>query len=288
MYIQLQPNTAAFFMEHYLYHFKEVDDRAREVLIAVLSDLQFNGFEELDQSLLAYIAVQDAEQLSDTVIKQLGYPYSVRLVEPRNWNAEWEQSFQPVRIPDDENVQPEIYIHADFHTPHPQATYNISITPKMSFGTGHHQTTYLMMEEMLQMNFSEKEVIDFGTGTGVLAILAAKLGCQRVWAIDYDIWCIENARENIADNHTQQIELQQSDVFTAIPADIILANINLNVITEHLSTMLNSLKPNGVLLLSGMLLQDENFIVKTLQSYNINDITVKHRGNWILVRINKD
>lgn len=275
-------------MEHYLYHFKEVDATAREVLIAVLSDLQFNGFEEIDHSLLAYIPVKDAEQLSDTVMKQLGYPFSVNLIVAQNWNEEWEQSFQPVRIPEDENMLPEIFIHAGFHKPHPDAHYNISITPKMSFGTGHHQTTYLMMEEMLHIPFAEKVVTDFGTGTGVLAILAEKLKCSKVLAIDYDEWCIENARENIIENGAQHIELKQADVFIPQPADIILANINLNVITENLQSMLGALKPGGILLLSGMLLQDENYILKTLQSYQCNNITVKHRGNWIMVRINKD
>lgn len=275
-------------MEHYLYHFKEVDAAAREVLIAVLSDLPFSGFEEMDHSLLAYIPVKDAEQLSDTVIQQLGFPFSVQLIEAQNWNEQWESSFQPVRIPEDENVRPEVFIHAGFHQPHPDARFNISITPKMSFGTGHHQTTYLMMEEMLQIPFLEKEVIDFGAGTGVLAILAAKLGCKKVLAIDYDEWCIENARKNIVDNGTLQVELKQADVFIRQPADIILANINLNVITENLHAMLDSLNPGGILLLSGMLLQDEHFIVKTLKMNHCTNLTVKHRGNWIMVRINKD
>lgn len=275
-------------MEHYLYHFKNVAEEEREILIAVLSDLGFSGFEELDKDLLAYIPEEDEKRLPENVISELSYDYYVKLVEMQNWNQQWESSFQPVLIPGAEESHPLIYIHASFHEPHPEATYNISITPKMSFGTGHHETTFLMMETMPKLTWENKTVVDFGTGTGVLAILAHKLGSRAITAIDYDEWCIKNSKENFEVNNTTDIKLVQGDFYGNYPADIILANINLNIILDNLEAMLLNLKPGGTLLLSGMLLQDEEVIKSAILTRINAKLTVMHRGNWIMVRLDMD
>src|SRR5690606_33392004 len=133
--------------------------------------------------------------------------------------------------------KPFVHIRAGFHPPNQEAAHELVITPKMSFGTGHHPTTWLVVQAMAEFDFNNKTVIDFGTGTGVLAILAAKMGAKQVVAIDHDDWCIENARENFEANNTTDIILEKADQLSGKPADIILANINLNVIRENLNTL---------------------------------------------------
>lgn len=274
-----------FFMKYYLYHFEHVTPEEKEILVAVLTDLSFNGFEELNLDLLAYATEEVHQQMNEQVIAELGIDYFVKPIEMVNWNEQWEKSFQPVEVFKNGQENPEVYIHASFHQPSEKAKYNISITPKMSFGTGHHETTMLMMEALSAMEVKGKNVVDFGTGTAVLAIYASLLGAHEVLAIDYDEWCIQNAQENISENKTENIQLMQADFYGNHPADIILANINLNIILANLEAMLQSLNPQGTLLLSGMLLQDEPQILAQLNVVTNAKITVTHKGNWIAVQL---
>nr|HPH32305.1 50S ribosomal protein L11 methyltransferase [Chitinophagaceae bacterium] len=171
--------------------FPVTDTELQQVLIAQLSEEGYEGFEENDSSLKAFIpeAGYEKEKVQNIADAHL-VTFSATLIESQNWNAVWESNFDPVVVDDF------VAVRAGFHEPVAEVELEIVITPKMSFGTGHHATTYMMMRQMRQLDFTGKKVFDFGTGTGVLAILAEKRGAADVYAIDYDDWSIENATEN--------------------------------------------------------------------------------------------
>jgi len=177
-----------------------------------------------------------------------------------------------------------VAIRADFHAPIVNVENEILITPKMSFGTGHHATTFLMMQQMRNIDFNNKSVFDFGTGTGILAILAEKLGATSVFAIDNDEWSIENAKENAAKNACMHIDLAlKDDPGGEETFDIILANINKNVILTYLSVLVNRLKKGGYLLLSGLLKEDEEDIQQAANQLPVKYISTTHKNNWICI-----
>ncbi|MEO7048333.1 MAG: 50S ribosomal protein L11 methyltransferase, partial [Ferruginibacter sp.] len=175
-------------------------------------------------------------------------------------------------------------IRASFHKRSENVKYDIEVTPKMSFGTGHHATTYLMMETMSHLSFKNKIVLDFGTGTGVLAILAEKMGAEKIIAIDNDDWSINNATENFNANGCTKIELQKADTIPdAVKADILLANINLNIITANLSKIVNACNNAGIILFSGIMVKDKQIILDALNSVGITIINCYERQNWIAI-----
>lgn len=238
--------------------FQNISSEQTDILIAQLSEIGFDGFEEEKNILKAFIPSTDFIETAVNEIaacQQLSFTQST--IEDTNWTAVWESNFQPVIIDDF------VGIRADFHTPITGVEQEIVITPKMSFGTGHHATTYLMIKQMREIDFARKSVIDFGTGTGILAILAEKLGAASVLAIDYDEWSIENAEENLRKNSCSKFELKQADNAAGNePVDIILANINKQVILDNFSVLVKSLIPSGLLLFSGLLETDEMDILK--------------------------
>src|SRR5665647_862284 len=181
-----------------------------EKLVALLAEQGFEGFEEEEDSLNAFIPEHNfnEDEFSRVIDMFVTVSYTKTIVENINWNKKWEEDFKPVLVDDF------VAIRAGFHQPIKNVAHEIIITPKMSFGTGHHATTYLMIKQMQELDFIEKSVLDFGTGTGVLAILARKLGAEKVFAIDYDEWSITNAIENIEQNSCSNIRVQQLD---AIP-----------------------------------------------------------------------
>src|SRR3954471_8025302 len=187
--------------------FEDIDTKQADILIALLDNLGFEGFEEGERQLRAYISINDFdEQDFVKIIKPYGLNYNVQIIKSQNWNAVWEGNFEPVVVHDF------VGIRAHFHPSlADRVNYEIIITPKMSFGTGHHATTYMMVEQMQHLDFHQKQILDFGTGTGVLAILSEKLGAAHVLAIDIDEWSIENAKENIERNNCSTITLQQSN-----------------------------------------------------------------------------
>jgi ribosomal protein L11 methyltransferase len=197
-------------------------------------------------------------------------------IEPRNWNSEWEKDFEPVTVGDF------CAIRAHFHKAVPHVKHDIIITPKMSFGTGHHATTYMMIAAMEHLDLRKKPVLDFGTGTGVLAILACKLGAGSVLAIDADELSIDNARENVAVNGcgTVQIELKNSLSGTGL-FDVILANINLKVILENMDTFRQHLNKTGVLIGSGVLESDESKIREKAAAAGFTFELQMIRDNWM-------
>ena len=201
---------------------QDIEQEKSDQLVAYLSEIGFDGFEEEKNCLKAYISSPDFDEASvEKITGSLQVNYTKTIIEETNWNQLWESNFEPVVVEDF------VAVRADFHEPVKQARLEIIIAPKMSFGTGHHATTYMMMREMKEIDFTNKTVFDFGTGTGVLAILAEKLGAMNIVAVDNDEWSISNAEENIARNHCSVIQLKWAEKpLLQQPHDIILANIN--------------------------------------------------------------
>lgn len=228
------------------------EEYQQDLLMNELSEAGFDTFEELDFGFKAYIPaagfnrVQLDERL-EPFHQVLAFSYEVNLIPHKNWNEVWESNFQPIQIKD------QVWVRATFHEPQPDFPYEILIDPKMAFGTGHHQTTSMMMDFMLDTVFTGKKTLDMGCGTGILAILAAKKGAAEVTAIDHDPVCCESAAENAALNQVNGIRIICGSK-EAIPDerfDIILANINRNILLDQMETYAHSLKPGGLLFLSG-------------------------------------
>ena len=277
-------NPCSFFiLEYYQLTFEVNEGVEREVLIANLSALGCTGFEERSSQLLTYLPVDErplAEVISSLNIGDLRY--SVEVIKETNWNAEWESNFSPVTINDPKSGLPAIHIRAEFHESIPSIPYEILITPKMSFGTGHHATTAMMMEQMLQINFVGKKVFDFGTGTAVLAILAEKLGAAEILATDNDEWSILNAKENVSNNGSSKITIELMDSVPGnLDTDIILANINLNVIRGNLMPLLQTIKPGGYLFFSGFLTTDLEILSRDFKSKGIEILSKNEKAGWL-------
>ena len=255
------------------------DNEKNELLVALLSNVGFESFEELETSLKAFIKEDEFNQAElDEIVKQHNLNYNTSVIVQENWNAQWENSFEPILVNDF------VGIRAYFHQPIPQVKHEIIITPKMSFGTGHHATTYMMIEQMEALDFTNKTVVDFGTGTGVLAILAEKMGAIAVDAIDYDEWSIENTKENAAANNCTKINLVKAETIAAdILYDIVLANINLNVILDNMAAIKVASKKETLILLSGFIKADEVMMVNALAKNGILPHKTLQKGEWISV-----
>ena len=246
----------------------------QEELIALFDDYGATGFEQTDEKLLAYF-LHDSF-LEGEILKLVeSYGHQITVVEEQNWNAVWEQNFNPVVVSDF------CAVRAHFHEPITSVKHEIIITPKMSFGTGHHATTCMMIEQMRTINFINKSVFDFGTGTGILSILAQKLGAATVKAIDIDEWSIENAKENFEKNGCKDVDIQLSTALPKIQFDVILANINRNVIMGYMHDLKRSLKPDGLLLLSGLLATDENDIIVACLTQNLRLQKKMDKTGWV-------
>jgi len=251
-----------------------------DILIALLSENGFDGFEESTDSLLAYIELPKfhPDELRP-VAESLGLNYDTETIPAQNWNALWESNFPPVIVEDF------CTIRADFHNIHVTTPYEILITPKMSFGTGHHATTQLMMLMMKDLELSRKTVLDFGTGTGVLAILAEMLGAVNILAIDNDDWCVENAGENIARNNCRQITVRKGslEVSGERKTDLILANINRHILLQYMPLLHGKLNVYGRLLMSGLLSEDKDIIIKAATDAGFIFKNLKEQNNWIAI-----
>ena len=253
------------------------DQMQREQLIGQLASIEFDGFEEEENELKAYIQAANFNMAElEHVLTSLNLGYTSRVIPAQNWNAVWESNFSPVI------VESFCAIRADFHHPVSGVKHEIIITPKMSFGTGHHATTYLMISGMKRIDFANKKVADFGTGTGILAILAEKLGSNAVWAIDIDEWSIENARENIDRNNCKRVVLEMKNGFeTEETFDIILANINKYVILDNLNKLFHGCKRSTQLLISGLLKTDEAEVISAFERVGLTYLSTIEKDNWI-------
>ncbi|MBS1615028.1 MAG: 50S ribosomal protein L11 methyltransferase [Bacteroidetes bacterium] len=258
-----------------------VAESEREILIAELADLGCDGFEELEHSLKAYTSESSdkVEQILSRISAH-GLSCQQQVIPEQNWNALWEASFDPVIVPGF------CTIRAPFHQP-AQTPFEVIILPKMSFGTGHHATTRLMMQSMKDIHFGKKSVLDFGTGTGILAILAKKLGAGNTMAIDIDEWSVRNAEENAATNSEGAIAIQRADISELDPElqfDILLANINRNVLLESMQTMHSRILPSGLLLLSGFLKPDAPKIIETAVANGFTLMEATNEAEWMCLK----
>lgn len=265
------------------WRFETSDAAVQEILTALLEDCGFEGFEQRADALVAAapMGTVDAD-----AVQVIAAKWNVRAiaetVEPQNWNARWEADYKPVVVPGWCTVR------AHFHLPATDTPHEVVITPKMSFGTGHHATTWLMLDAMRGIDFRGKTVLDFGTGTGVLAILAGKLGATRVLAIDNDAWSVENAVENAELNGLgKKMEVQAGSLEAARGAtfDVILANINRHVLLEHMREMRSILAPTGTAFISGLLEEDESVIIALARATGFLPQPARHRNGWIALRL---
>jgi len=264
-------------------------DWHRELLVQDLANIGFDTFEEREAGFAAYIASEqfDAPLLESLLIRQppgFEVNYTRREIAPQNWNAVWESNFEPVVIAD------QCYVRATFHSPRPDYPYEIVIDPKMAFGTGHHQTTSLMMRYMLETAFAGKNVLDMGCGTGILAILAAKLGATQVLAIDNDPVCVASVAENKKLNDVEHIEARcgTADLISGMQFDIILANINRNILLDQLSSYAQCLGVEGELYISGFYDGDDLHTLKTAaMGYNLHHRGHKEQNGWAAARFIK-
>ncbi len=229
-----------------------MEEWQKDLLVAELANLGFDTFEDQDQGFVAYVptANLDIQALETVLLQEAGdydLQYDVQELEQQNWNQLWESNFSPITVDD------QCYVRATFHEDRPEFPYQIIIDPKMSFGTGHHQTTSMMLSFVLENDFEGKRVLDMGCGTGILAILASKRGAKELLAVDYDPICVESVKENKELNSTFNIEekLGSKEVIEGLKFDTILANINRNILLDQLEVYANDLDAEGELYLSG-------------------------------------
>ncbi len=257
-----------------------------EILMAELIEIGFDSFTEEHDGILAYI---QKEQFKEEDLKNLhllnnpeieiSYEYSE--MPNINWNEEWEKNFEPI------NVADKVYIRAEFHEPKP-GLHELVIQPKMSFGTGHHPTTHLMIQQMLEMDFSGKTVLDMGCGTSVLAIFAKQKGAEKVVAIDIDEWSVENSKEN-AERNGVELEISQgtAENLGSENYDIILANINRNILISDIPTYVSVLNKGGKLLLSGLCFFDVDDILEVCNEQNLTLKNKQQREEWMSLLLEK-
>ncbi|MEH0158313.1 50S ribosomal protein L11 methyltransferase [Limibacter armeniacum] len=255
-------------------------EELKEVLQAVLGGIGFDSFLENDEGFEASIEQHlfDENEFKDTIsFFEDQISYSFKEVEKQNWNKLWESNYEPVVISDD------LLIRASFHQPDKEYKHEIVITPKMSFGTGHHSTTTLMLLNQLEIDHQDKVVADLGCGTGILAVMAKKLGATSVDACDIEDWSVENALENAAINGID-INVTVGTV-TDMPKkdsyDIVLANINRNVLLNEMGIYAGMLKPQATLLLSGFYTEDLPVIKEKAAEYGLVYESHKERLNWV-------
>ncbi len=261
-----------------------------DLLAADLGNLGFESFERVGEALIAYIKAEDySEKQFKQVIDGFEYAASISFtyekIEQENWNEVWEKHFfDPILIGD------ECLIHSSFHDKLPTAKYEIIINPKMSFGTGHHETTSLMIKEILAIDFKDKKVLDMGCGTSVLAILAAKKGAKDVTAIDIDSWCVENSLENILINDTADIVVKHgdADMIEGEVYDVILANINRNILLQDMKKYAASLTTGSILLLSGFYVDDIPIIEEAAKAQHLSKLSFQSKNNWAVLKLIKE
>ncbi len=263
-------------------------ETGNEIMIALLADMGCDSFVETENGILAYIRkdIFDKNQLNTLFLEMPDYhftvSYSWKEIEEQNWNAVWESNYEPVLI------DGKCYIRAPFHLHREDVEYEIVIEPKMSFGTAHHPTTSQMISYILEENCKDKTVLDMGSGTGVLAILAVMRGAKMATAIDNDEWAYENCLENVEKNSVSNMEvtLGNADNITK-KYDIILANINRNILLEDMDKYAGALNENGTLLLSGFYLDDLSILKNEAEKYNLVFDSYKEKENWVAARFLK-
>ncbi len=259
-----------------------------DILMAELSEIGFDIFEDTDSGIQAYcpLHVYHAEAAQEIIERYrfLG-PIDVEeaVIEKQNWNAVWETNYDPIRISDRVNIR------ASFHEPDPTVDLDIVINPKMSFGTGHHETTSLMVQAMFELSLQNKSLLDVGTGTGILTFIAIKLGATRVHGFDIDPWSVENSIENAALNACEMVTFQEGTIRDepAATYDVVLANINRNILLDEIAEYVARLAPGGILLLSGFYTDDIPYLVEAAQALGMVVEAETNLRNWACLRLKK-
>jgi len=257
-----------------------------DILIALLADLGFESFNNTDHGFEAYVQedVDNEDDIKEFDFPDFSFSYNRTIIPKANWNEEWEKNFNPVYVDD------LVCIRAHFHPKSESVKHDIIITPKMSFGTGHHDTTWLVSKTMFELDFKHKTVLDMGCGTGILAILAQQLGADTILGIDIDDWSIENSIENAAINNAREIEFKKGDaslLTTEAAFDMILANINKNVLKADMASYYKSLKPQGHLLLSGFFITDVEELSQLAASLGFTVEKSYHKNEWAVIKLRK-
>ena len=255
--------------------------RHNEIVVATFADYGFESFVENPDGFLGYIPAnkfskETFHSLDIFQNKEIKINYSLHTIPDQNWNEVWESNFEPVLIGND------CYIRAPFHPAIEGIKYEIIIEPKMSFGTGHHETTHMMAQLLLEMDVKSKTLLDMGCGTGILAILAAKMGANNITAIDNDEWAYNNTKENIIKNNTPDIEVLSGDatLLSVQKFDIILANINRNILLNDIPAYSKAINNNGIMALSGFYHDDLGAIIHHAEQYEFKYLSCQTMNNW--------
>lgn len=264
---------------------------ARDILMHELGETGFESFTEEDFGLMAYVSQNEYNEgqvvnvldRAKTFTHKIEYTKSV--IKQQNWNEVWESNFEPIEI------GTKCLVKAPFHNIDKMFDYEITISPKMSFGTGHHETTFLMLSELFEMDLNEKSVLDMGSGTAILAILASKLGAESIDAIDIEEWAFENAAENAEINKVFNIEPMLGDATLLEDKidtyDVVLANINRNILLQDMEKYAAALKPKGDLLLSGFYDVDAEFLLESTQKYGLRIKSKQVKNNWCMLHFER-
>lgn len=265
------------------------DPPFREILIAEMGELDFETFMDTEVGFEAFIQEETfshpaLQSLFNRYRKQTRIWYELKKIPRENWNEEWEKNYDPIAVGD------QIYVRATFHEAKPEVPYEIIINPQMSFGTGHHETTHQLLALQLEVDHKNKQVLDVGSGTGILAIMAAKLGAKSVAATDIDDWCIENALENFGLNNIVADFVKQGTIHELQlkgQYEIILANINTHVLLDEMAEYNKLLAHKGHLFLSGFYESDKAQIMDMATQLGLKEVKFTTEKNWVALLLEK-
>ena len=262
-------------------------DPVTEMLIAQLGHIGFESFVENESGVVAYIQKKDwnSNKVEDLYLlnsNEFDITFKYNEIEQTNWNKEWEKNFNPIQ------VNGQVSIRAPFHD-NPSLNFDIVIEPKMSFGTGHHETTHMMVQHLLALDLKNKKVLDMGCGTGILAIFAEMKGAQPTDAIDIDSWCYQNSLENVQRNGCKHITVLEGDssLLKGKEYDVVIANINRNILLSDMKIYTDCLREKGVLLLSGFYKEDISIIESEVIKHGLVLDKMIQKNNWVALKYMK-
>jgi len=257
-----------------------------DLLADELISVGFETFEQTPSGVEAYIDETEFDEaklkaLSILNDERLSFSYQVKKHVAQNWNEEWEKNFDPIE------VNEKCVVRASFHSK-PAVEFDLLIDPKMAFGTGHHQTTFLMLNAMFELDFKNTKVLDMGTGTGVLGILAARKGADYVLGVDNNVWACESAVENVKVNGAEVMEIKEGEVEQVSGTfDVIIANINRNIVMDQIPLYASWLNPGGILLTSGFFVQDASQLKTVAKNAGLSYMKTDEKENWAMVQFKK-